>query len=39
MSITKLKRTVMMGPEPIGALRKVAWVTDKFEVTWQPVWQ
>ena len=29
---------VMMGPEPVGQLRKVAWVTDKFGVTWQPVW-
>lgn len=31
--------TVMMGPEPIMHLRKVAWVTDKFGVTWQPVWE
>ena len=30
--------TVMMGPEPVMDLRKVAWVTDKFGVTWQPVW-
>lgn len=30
--------TVMMGPEPIINLRKVAWVTDKFNVTWQLVW-
>ncbi|MBP2097961.1 VOC family protein [Enterococcus rivorum] len=30
--------TVMMGPEPIMNLRKVAWVTDKFNVTWQLVW-
>lgn len=29
---------VMMGPEPIMNLRKVAWVTDKFNVTWQLVW-
>lgn len=29
---------VMMGPEPIMNLRKVAWVTDKFSVTWQLVW-
>ncbi|MDR0767935.1 MAG: VOC family protein [Methanosarcinales archaeon] len=30
---------VMMGPEAVGDLRKVAWVTDKFGVTWQPVWK
>ena len=30
--------TVMMGPEPILELRKVAWVTDRFGVTWQLVW-
>jgi predicted 3-demethylubiquinone-9 3-methyltransferase (glyoxalase superfamily) len=29
--------TVMMGPEPVLHFRKVAWVTDKFGVTWQPV--
>ena len=30
--------SVMMGPEPVLQFRKVAWVTDKFGVTWQPVW-
>jgi predicted 3-demethylubiquinone-9 3-methyltransferase (glyoxalase superfamily) len=29
---------VMMGPEAVGPMRKVAWVTDKFNVTWQIVW-
>lgn len=29
---------VMMGPEPVGDLRKVAWVVDKFGVTWQLIW-
>lgn len=27
--------TVMMGPEAVEALRKVAWVTDKYGITWQ----
>ena len=29
--------SVMMKEEPIMQFRKVAWVTDKFGVTWQPV--
>lgn len=29
--------TIMMGPEAVGNFKKVAWVTDKFGVTWQPV--
>ncbi|MCL2764737.1 MAG: VOC family protein [Treponema sp.] len=28
---------VMMKEEPFMMFRKVAWVTDKFGVTWQPV--
>lgn len=30
---------VMMGPEPIMNLRKVAWITDQFQITWQLVWE
>jgi len=28
---------VMMKEEPFMQFRKVAWVTDKFGVTWQPI--
>jgi predicted 3-demethylubiquinone-9 3-methyltransferase (glyoxalase superfamily) len=30
---------VMMGPEPVTNIRLCAWVSDKFGVTWQPVWR
>ena len=30
---------VMMGPEPVLEFRKVAWITDKYNVTWQLVWK
>ena len=30
---------VMMGPEPVLEFKKVAWVTDKYNVTWQLVWK
>jgi predicted 3-demethylubiquinone-9 3-methyltransferase (glyoxalase superfamily) len=29
--------TVMMKEEPFMTFRKVAWITDKYGVTWQPV--
>lgn len=35
----KQSGTVMMGPEAVGNIRKCAWVTDKFGVTWQLVWE
>jgi predicted 3-demethylubiquinone-9 3-methyltransferase (glyoxalase superfamily) len=31
--------TVLMGPEAVFNLRKAAWVTDKYEVTWQIIWE
>ena len=30
---------VMMGPEPVLEFKKVAWVTDKYNLTWQLVWK
>ena len=30
---------VMMGPEPVLEFRKVTWITDKYNVTWQLVWK
>ncbi|MBO0444343.1 VOC family protein [Vagococcus fluvialis] len=31
--------SVMMGPEAVEQFRKVAWVTDKYGLTWQLVWE
>ena len=31
--------SVMMGPEAVGDIRKCAWITDKFGITWQPIWK
>ena len=28
----------MMGPEAVPPMRKVAWITDQFGLTWQLVW-
>lgn len=38
---TKLSEAgvVMMGPESVLHIQLVAWVTDKFGVTWQLVWE
>ena len=30
---------IMMGPEAVFNLRKAAWVTDKYGVTWQIIWE
>ena len=30
---------IMMGPEPVLEFKKVAWVTDKYNFTWQLVWK
>ena len=30
---------VLMGPESINNIRKAAWVTDKFGITWQIIWE
>lgn len=32
------KGSVMMGPEAVPPMRKVAWITDQFGLTWQLVW-
>ena len=33
------KGIVMMGPEPVLEFKKVSWITDKYNVTWQLVWK
>ncbi len=30
--------TVLMGPEAILEMKKVAWVTDPYGITWQLIW-
>ena len=35
----KVGGTVMMGPEPAGKMALVAWVTDRFGLTWQLAWE
>ncbi|GHV73799.1 hypothetical protein AGMMS49940_11010 [Spirochaetia bacterium] len=31
--------TVLMGPESVFNIRKASWVTDKFGITWQIIWE
>lgn len=30
---------VLMGPEEVYDIKKAAWITDKYGVTWQLIWQ
>jgi predicted 3-demethylubiquinone-9 3-methyltransferase (glyoxalase superfamily) len=30
---------VLMGPEPVFNIRKAAWVTDKYGITWQIIFE